>query len=78
MQNLAVHALITGAEGAVEGASSSGGLDNVLNNVTKVVEFSGNMLNAMLSNPIYAFLFAVSFIGIGVGIVSLFRSAARG
>lgn len=76
MQHVAVRALISGAEGAVE--TTAGGLDNVLNNVTKVVEFSGNMLNAMLSNPIYAFLFAVSFIGIGVGIVSLFRSAAKG
>lgn len=76
MQNVAVRALLTGAEGAADAAS--GGLDNVLNNVTKVVEFSGNMLNAMLSNPIYAFLFAVNFIGIGVGIVSLFRNASRG
>lgn len=76
MQNMAVRALLNGAEGAADAAS--GGLDNVLNNVTKVVEFSGDMLNAMLGNPIYAFLFAVSFIGIGVGIVSLFRDAARG
>lgn len=72
MQNLAVHALLSGTEGATTG------LDNVLSNVTKVVQFSGDMLNVMLANPIYAFLFAVSFISIGVGIVSLFRNAARG
>lgn len=76
MQNMVVHALLSGTEGAVE--ASTNGLNNVLNNVTKVVEFSGDMLNAMLDNPIYAFLFAVSFIGIGVGIVSLFRNASRG
>lgn len=75
MQDFAVRALLSGGDAA---AGSSGGLDNVLNNVTKVVQFSGDMLNAMLANPIYAFLFAVNFISIGVGIVALFRSAARG
>jgi len=71
MQNLVARALLS-AEGATTG------LDNVLSNVTKVIQFSGDMLNAMLANPIYAFLFAVNFISIGVGIVALFRSAARG
>lgn len=72
MQNVAVRALLSGAEGA------TAGLDNVLGNVAKVVEFSGTMLSAMLANPIYAFLFASSFISIGISIVSMFRSAARG
>ncbi len=69
-------ALLSGAE--VPAETVSNGLDNVLNNVSRVVQFSGDMLNVMLENPIYAFLFAVSFIGIGVGIVNLFRSGARG
>ena len=75
MLNNVTFALLSGAEVPAETVS---GLDNVLNNVSKVVQFSGDMLNTMLDNPIYAFLFAVSFIGIGVGIVNLFRSGARG
>lgn len=67
--------IITAVASSEAGTSA---LDNVLNNVTRVVSFSGDMLNAILNNPIYAFLFATSFIGIGVGIVSMFRRGARG
>ena len=75
MHNLAVRVLLNGVEGAVE---TSNGLDNVLNNVLKVVDFSGTMLDVMLAHPIYSFLFAVSFVGIGIGIINMFRSGARG
>ncbi len=74
MQHLAIRALLS--SGGASGAG--GGLDDVLSNVTKVVEFSGTMLSAMLANPIYAFLFAVSFIGIGISIVRLFRRGSKG
>ena len=76
MQNIAVHALISGIEGAVEASTS--GLDSVLNNVVKVIDFSGTMLDVMLAHPIYSFLFAVSFVGIGISIINLFRNGARG
>lgn len=76
MQNLAVRAFLSGDAGTTEAVTNS--LDTVLDNVTKVVSFSGDMLNVMLANPIYAFLFAVSFVGIGIGIVSLFRRGAHG
>lgn len=73
MQNQMVRALLSG-----DGAVTTNSLDIVLDNVTKVVGFSGDMLNVMLANPIYAFLFAVSFVGIGIGIVSLFRRGSHG
>lgn len=74
-------ALLSAADGtieSVEDAASSSGLDVVLNQALNVIEWSGKILNVMLKNPIYAFLFAVSFIGVGVGVVALFRRAAKG
>lgn len=52
-------------------------LDQVLGGVSKVVEFSGTMLNTMLANPIYLFLFASSLVGVGVSIFLTFKHAAR-
>lgn len=74
--NPVFRALLDGEVGSTETVTSS--LDTVLNYVTKVIVFSGDILNAMLSVPIYGFLFAVSFIGIGVYVISLFRHGAKG
>lgn len=58
--------------------TTTSSLDKVLQGVTDVVGFSGKMLDTMLDNPIYLFLFASSLVGVGVSIFLTFKHAARG
>lgn len=50
----------------------SGGLDTLLDAATQLVEFSGDCLNIIIANPVYAFLFAGVVIGAGITVVKMF------
>lgn len=51
-------------------------VDTMLDTAMKVVEFSGDCLSYLVENPIYAFMFAGVFIGVGVAVIKKFKSAA--
>lgn len=60
---------------AAEGSTSV--LDTLVTAASKVVEFSGTMLNAMVENPIYAFYLAAGLVGVGLSMVALLKNTAR-
>ena len=51
---------------AGEGAT---GMTAVTNGVTNLLELASTMLNTIVTNPIFATLFAAGFVGIAIGIV---------
>lgn len=55
--------------------AGAGTWTNLVNGVTNMMELSGTMLNTILSNPVYAGLFAAGFISVALGIVSALKHA---
>lgn len=47
----------------------TGGMTAVTNGVSALLELASTMLNTIVSNPIFAALFAAGFVGIAIGIV---------
>ncbi len=54
----------------------AGGMDKVLEGVADAINFSGTILTSLIENPIYLFLLASGFVGIGCSIFSKLRRAA--
>ncbi|MDE6016517.1 MAG: hypothetical protein K2H41_12620 [Acetatifactor sp.] len=52
-------------------------IDTIITAAGSVVDFSGTLLTTMIAHPVYAFLFAAGFVGIGLGIVSRLKRTAR-
>lgn len=52
-------------------------METLISAAGSVVEFSGTMLNTMIENPVYAFMFAAGFVGIGLGIVTKLKRTAK-
>lgn len=75
MQNLAVHALLNGAEGATETTSNI--MDQIFNHMDNALELSGRMLNFIVVHPLYGLLFACSLIPVGIGIVTMIKHSAK-
>ena len=67
-----ITAILTGAE------TSGNALTKILDAIGSVMKLSGDMLDYMTDNPIYAALLAVGFIGIGISVFQTIRGAARG
>lgn len=59
----------------MEGATS---MDVIITAVGDVLELSGTILNTITTNPILTFIFASSFVGIGVGVFAKLRRVSRG
>lgn len=53
-------------------------LDTLMSAATKLVEFSGDCLTTMISNPVYAFMFASCIVSVGLVIVRKLKNTARG
>ena len=54
------------------------GMETVITAVSEVLELSGTILNTITSNAILTFIFASSFVGIGIGVFAKLRRVARG
>ncbi len=52
-------------------------MDTIIAAASKVIEFSGTCLNAMIGNEVYAFVFAAGFVGIGLALVRKMKHTAR-
>lgn len=52
-------------------------LDTLFDTGLQVVEFSGDILNYMISHPVYALFFAGSVVGIGLMIVRGLKKTAK-
>ena len=50
-------------------------MDKVTSGVTALMNLSSTMLDTILSNPVYAALFAAGFIGIAINIVRQLKNA---
>lgn len=60
----------------MEGATTTA-IDTIIEAASKVVDFSGTCLTTMVSNPVYAFILASGFIGIGLALVRKLVNTAR-
>lgn len=60
----------------MEGAATSV-METVISAASQVVEFSGTCLTAMVNNPVYAFILASGFVGIGLSLVKRLAHTAR-
>lgn len=56
--------------------TASSALEMILDGVTSVMKLSGDMLTYMVSNPVYVFLIASGFVGIGLSIFAKIRRTA--
>lgn len=61
----------------MDGATATG-MDVIITAVSDVLELSGTILNTITTNPILTFIFASSFVGIGVGVFAKLRRVSRG
>ena len=57
-------------------STTTSAMDSLLDASTKLVEFSGDCLTTMIQNPVYAFLFAGTIVGVGLVIVSKLKHTA--
>lgn len=62
---------------ALSDVSGPTGVDAVVQAAGKVVEFSGTMLDTVVSNPILLFFFAAGIVGIGVSVISSLIGLSR-
>ncbi len=53
-------------------------MEKILGGVSSVMKLSGDMLTYMVDNPVYLFLIASGFVGIGLAIFEKVRNAAKG
>lgn len=51
------------------------GMEAVTTGVSAIMDMASTMLDTILKNPVLAALFAVSFIGIAIGVVSRLKNA---
>ncbi len=56
--------------------TSVNAMEKILGGVSSVMKLSGDMLMYMVDNPVYLFLLAVGFVGIGLNIFRKVRKAA--
>ena len=61
----------------MDGATTTG-METIIAAVSDVLELSGTILTTITSNPILTFIFASSFVGIGVGVFAKLRRVSRG
>lgn len=52
-------------------------MDTLMSAATDLVEFSGQCLNTMIENPVYAFMFAGTVVGVGLYIVRQLKKTAK-
>ncbi len=57
--------------------ASPGVMETMLGVMESVVEFSMTCFNTITTNPILAFIFAGSLVGVGIGVFQQFKGAAR-
>ena len=62
----------------LSGGTDASAMDKILGAVSSVMKLSGDMLIYMVDNPVYLFLLAAGFVGVGLGIFRRVRNAARG
>ena len=62
----------------MDGSTVTTGMDAIITAVGEVLELSGTILNTITSNAILTFIFASSFVGIGIGVFAKLRRVARG
>ncbi len=60
-----------------ETVTTPSGMDAMLGVMNQVIEFAMKCFSTVTSNPILAFIFAGSLIGVGIGVFRRFKSAAR-
>lgn len=53
-------------------------MEKILGGVSSVMKLSGDMLTYMVDNPVYLFLIAGGFVGVGLSIFRKVRNAAKG
>lgn len=63
---------------ASEGTTQVGTMEAIMKGVVDAIEFSGTIVNHLVANPIYLFLLASGFIGVGASIFAILRRAATG
>lgn len=59
-------------------ATTGNSLTKVMEAVPEVIGLAGDMLDAMVGNPILVVFIAVGFVGIGLSIFRKMKGAARG
>ena len=57
--------------------ASPSGMDAMLKVMEQVVEFAMSCFNTITANPILAFIFAGSLVGVGISVFRQFKNAAR-
>ncbi len=57
--------------------ASPGVMETMLGVMESVVEFSMKCFTTITANPILAFIFAGSMVGVGIGVFQQFKGAAR-
>ena len=60
------------------GEASTSAMEKILGGVSSVMKLPGDMLTYMVDNPVYLFLIAAGFVGVGLNIFCRVRSAAKG
>ena len=58
-------------------AVTPSGMDAMLDVMEQVVDFSMSCFSTITSNPVLAFIFAGSLVGVGISVFRRFKNAAR-
>lgn len=71
-------AVLLGEDAATGSTETAGNvMDQLFNHLDSVLTFSGKMLNFIVANPLYGFLFACSLVPVGIGIVVTIKRASH-
>lgn len=73
LSNLVNHVVAMGGAETHVGATT-GGISAVTQGINTVMELAGNMLDAIVANPIYLIFFSVSIVG---AVLTVFRMVKR-
>lgn len=63
---------------ALLSGETTSAMEKILGGVSSVMKLSGDMLTYMVENPVYLFLIAAGFVGVGLSIFRKVRGAAKG
>ena len=61
-----------------EGTVSTAGVTEILAQISAVVQLMIDIMVTLLSNPFFAFMFAVGFVSIGLHLINVAKGVSRG